>query len=240
MLLIPAIDLKDGRCVRLRQGDMRRETIYSEDPVAVALQWEQLGAPLLHVVDLDGAIEGRPANLAQIEAILNAVSVPIQVGGGVRTLDTVRTYLGCGAKRVVMGTAVLQDRAVLEDACELFPERILVGIDAKNGKVAVKGWTAVSDTSARDLVKTLAGLNLAGVIYTDISRDGMLEGPDLSSLKAFVKDSPVPVIASGGITRIEDIRAIQALDPRIEGVIVGKALYDGKLDLKAALAAVAG
>lgn len=240
MLLIPAIDLKDGRCVRLRQGDMRRETIYSEDPVAVALQWEQLGARLLHVVDLNGAIEGRPANLAQIEAILNAVSVPIQVGGGVRTLDTVRTYLGCGAKRVVMGTAVLQDRAVLEDACELFPERILVGIDAKNGKVAVKGWTAVSDTSARDLVKTLAGLNLAGVIYTDISRDGMLEGPDLSSLKAFVKDSPVPVIASGGITRIEDIRAIQALDPRIEGVIVGKALYDGKLDLKAALAAVAG
>jgi len=240
VLLIPAIDLKDGRCVRLRQGDMRRETIYSEDPVAVALQWEQLGARLLHVVDLNGAIEGRPANLAQIEAILNAVSVPIQVGGGVRTLDTVRTYLGCGAKRVVMGTAVLQDRAVLEDACELFPERILVGIDAKNGKVAVKGWTAVSDTSARDLVKTLAGLNLAGVIYTDISRDGMLEGPDLSSLKAFVKDSPVPVIASGGITRIEDIRAIQALDPRIEGVIVGKALYDGKLDLKAALAAVAG
>jgi len=240
VLLIPAIDLKDGRCVRLRQGDMRRETIYSEDPVAVALQWEQLGAPLLHVVDLNGAIEGRPANLAQIEAILNAVSVPIQVGGGVRTRDTVRTYLGCGAKRVVMGTAVLQDRAVLEDACELFPERILVGIDAKNGKVAVKGWTAVSDTSARDLVKTLAGLNLAGVIYTDISRDGMLEGPDLSSLKAFVKDSPVSVIASGGITRIEDIRAIQALDPRIEGVIVGKALYDGKLDLKAALAAVAG
>jgi phosphoribosylformimino-5-aminoimidazole carboxamide ribotide isomerase len=240
VILIPAIDLKDGRCVRLRQGDMRQETIYSEDPAAVALQWEQLGAPLLHVVDLNGAIEGRPANLAQIEAILNAVSVPIQVGGGVRTLDTVRTYLGCGAKRVVMGTAVLQDRAVLEDACELFPERILVGIDAKNGKVAVKGWTAVSDTSARDLVKTLAGLNLAGVIYTDISRDGMLEGPDLSSLKAFVKDSPVPVIASGGITRIEDIRAIQALDPRIEGVIVGKALYDGKLDLKAALAAVAG
>ncbi|MGH7235117.1 MAG: 1-(5-phosphoribosyl)-5-[(5-phosphoribosylamino)methylideneamino]imidazole-4-carboxamide isomerase [Nitrospiraceae bacterium] len=240
MILIPAIDLKDGRCVRLRQGDMRRETVYSEDPAAMALHWEQLGAPLLHVVDLNGAIEGRPGNLAQIEAILNAVSVPVQVGGGVRTLDTVRTYLGCGAKRVVMGTAVLQDRAVLEGACELFPERILVGIDAKNGKVAVKGWTAVSDTSARDLVKTLAGLNLAGVIYTDISRDGMLQGPDLPSLKVFVQDSPVPVIASGGVTRIEDIRAIQALDPRIEGVIVGKALYDGKLDLKAALAAVAG
>ena len=240
MLIIPAIDLKDGRCVRLRQGDLQQETVYSDDPPAMALRWQDLGASLLHVVDLNGAIEGRPANLAQIEAILNAVSVPVQVGGGIRTLDTVRTYLGCGAKRVVMGTAVLQNRSVLEEACELFPERILVGIDAKNGMVAVKGWTAVSDTSARDLVKTLAGLNLAGVIYTDISRDGMLQGPNLSSLKVFVKDSPVPVIASGGITRIEDIRAIQALDPRIEGVIVGKALYDGKLDLKAALAAVAG
>lgn len=240
MLIIPAIDLKDGRCVRLRQGDWQQETVYSDDPPAMALRWQDLGASLLHVVDLNGAIEGRPANLAQIEAILNAVSVPVQVGGGIRTLDTVRTYLGCGAKRVVMGTAVLQNRSVLEEACELFPERILVGIDAKNGKVAVKGWTAVSDTSAGDLVMTLAGLNLAGVIYTDISRDGMLQGPNLSSLKVFVKDSPVPVIASGGITRIEDIRAIQALDPRIEGVIVGKALYDGKLDLKAALAAVAG
>src|SRR5574341_791547 len=238
MMLIPAIDLKDGRCVRLRQGDMRRETVYSDDPAAVALRWAELGAPLLHVVDLNGAIEGRPGNLAQIEAILSAVSIPVQVGGGVRTLDTVRTYLGCGAKRVVMGTAVLQARSVLEGACELFPERVLVGIDAKDGKVAVKGWTAVSDTSAHDLVKTLAGLNLAGVIYTDISRDGMLQGPNLSSLKTFVEDSPLPVIASGGITGIEDIRAIHALDPRIEGVIVGKALYDGKLDLKAALAAV--
>jgi len=237
MLIIPAIDLKDGRCVRLRQGDLQQETVYSDDPPAMALRWQDLGASLLHVVDLNGAIEGRPANLAQIEAILNAVSVPVQVGGGIRTLDTVRTYLGCGAKRVVMGTAVLQNRSVLEEACELFPERILVGIDAKNGMVAVKGWTAVSDTSARDLVKTLAGLILAGVIYTDISRDGMLQGPNLSSLKVFVKDSPVPVIASGGITGIEDIRAIQALDPRIEGVIVGKALYDGKLDLKAAIKA---
>jgi phosphoribosylformimino-5-aminoimidazole carboxamide ribotide isomerase len=237
MLIIPAIDLKDGRCVRLRQGDLQQETVYSGDPPAMALRWEGLGASILHVVDLNGALEGQPKNLTQIEAIANAVSIPIQVGGGIRTLDTVRMYLGCGAKRVVLGTAVLQDRSLLEEACELFPERILVGIDAKNGMVAVKGWTAVSDTSARDLVKTLAGLNLAGVIYTDISRDGMLQGPNLSSLKVFVKDSPVPVIASGGITGVEDIRAIQALDPRIEGVIVGKALYDGKLDLKAAIKA---
>jgi phosphoribosylformimino-5-aminoimidazole carboxamide ribotide isomerase len=239
MLVIPAIDLKDGRCVRLRQGDMSEETVYSEDPAATALRWEGLGARLLHVVDLNGAIDGEPRNLPQIEAILKAVSIPIQVGGGIRTLETVRMYLSRGAKRVVMSTAVLQDRVVLEQACKEFPGRILVGIDAKNGLVAVKGWTSVSNTTARELVGTLKGLPLAGVIYTDIARDGMLEGPNLSSLKDIVDASPVPVIASGGVTRIEDIRAIKALGARIEGAIVGKALYDGKLDLKQAMAALA-
>jgi len=239
MLVIPAIDLKDGRCVRLRQGDMTEETVYSEDPAATALRWEGLGARLLHVVDLNGAIDGEPRNLPQIEAILKAVSIPIQVGGGIRTLETVRMYLSRGVKRVVMATAVLQDRVVLEQACKEFPGRILVGIDAKNGLVAVKGWTSVSNTTARELVGTLKGLPLAGVIYTDIARDGMLEGPDLSSLKGIVDASPVPVIASGGVTRIEDIRAIKALGARIEGAIVGKALYDGKLDLKQAMAALA-
>ncbi len=239
MLVIPAIDLKDGRCVRLRQGDMSEETVYSEDPAATALRWEGLGARLLHVVDLNGAIDGEPRNLPQIEAILKAVSIPIQVGGGIRTLETVRMYLSRGVKRVVLSTAVLQDRVVLEQACKEFPGRILVGIDAKNGLVAVKGWTSVSNTTARELVGTLKGLPLAGVIYTDIARDGMLEGPDLSSLKGIVDASPVPVIASGGVTRIEDIRAIKALGARIEGAIVGKALYDGKLDLKQAMAALA-
>ena len=239
MLVIPAIDLKDGRCVRLRQGDMSEETVYSEDPSAMALRWEGLGARLLHVVDLNGAIDGEPRNLAQIEAILKAVSIPIQVGGGIRTLETVRMYLSRGVTRVVMGTAVLQDRVVLEQACKEFPGRILVGIDAKNGLVAVKGWTSVSNTTVRELVGTLQGLALAGVVYTDIARDGMLEGPNLSSLKDIVDASPVPVIASGGVTRIEDIRAINALGARIEGAIVGKALYDGKLDLKQAMAALA-
>lgn len=239
MLVIPAIDLKDGRCVRLRQGDMSEETVYSEDPAATALRWEGLGARLLHVVDLNGAIDGEPRNLAQIEAILKAVSIPIQVGGGIRTLETVRMYLSRGVTRVVMGTAVLQDRVVLEQACKEFPGRILVGIDAKNGLVAVKGWTSVSNTTVRELVGTLKGLPLAGVVYTDIARDGMLEGPNLSSLKDIVDASPVPVIASGGVTRIEDIRAINALGARIEGAIVGKALYDGKLDLKQAMAALA-
>ena len=239
MLVIPAIDLKDGRCVRLRQGDMSEETVYSEDPAATALRWEGLGARLLHVVDLNGAIDGEPRNLAQIEAILKAVSIPIQVGGGIRTLETVRMYLSRGVTRVVMGTAVLQDRVVLEQACKEFPGRILVGIDAKNGLVAVKGWTSVSNTTVRELVGTLKGLPLAGVVYTDIASDGMLEGPNLSSLKDIVDASPVPVIASGGVTRIEDIRAINALGARIEGAIVGKALYDGKLDLKQAMAALA-
>ena len=239
MLVIPAIDLKDGRCVRLRQGDISQETVYSEDPAATASRWEGLGARLLHVVDLNGAIEGQPRNLPQIEAIVKAVSIPIQVGGGIRTLETVRMYVSRGVKRVVMGTAVLEDRVTLEQACKEFPGRILVGIDAKNGLVAVKGWKSISNTTVRELVGTLQGLPLAAVIYTDIARDGMLEGPNLSSLKVIVDASPLPVIASGGVTRIEDIRAIKALGGRIEGAIVGKALYDGKLDLKAALAAAA-
>lgn len=237
MLIIPAIDLKDGRCVRLRQGDLQAETVYSEDPPAVALQWEQRGAKLLHLVDLNGAVEGQPKNAAGIEAIAKSVSIPVQVGGGIRDLDTVRRYLEGGASRVVLGTAVLQDRSLLDKACSLFPQRILAGIDARNGKVAVRGWTSQSDTLAVDLLKSLADYALGAVIYTDISRDGMLGGPNLAALRDIVDRSPVPVIASGGVTSLEDIRAIRSLGPRVEGAIVGKALYDGKLDLAAALLA---
>ncbi|MGH7206950.1 MAG: 1-(5-phosphoribosyl)-5-[(5-phosphoribosylamino)methylideneamino]imidazole-4-carboxamide isomerase [Nitrospiraceae bacterium] len=239
MLVIPAIDLKDGRCVRLRQGDMSEETVYSGDPAATALRWEGLGARLLHVVDLNGAIEGQPRNLPQIEAILKAVSVPVQIGGGIRTAETIRMYFARGASRVVVGTAALQDRTVLERACAEFPRRVWVGIDARNGKVALRGWTVLSETSVRDLLQTLSGYPLGGVIYTDIAKDGMLEGPNLDALRELVNWSPVPVIASGGISRVEDIRAIKALGPRVEGAIVGKALYDGKLDLKQAMAALA-
>lgn len=239
MLVIPAIDLKDGRCVRLRQGDIREETVYSEDPPAMALHWEQFGARFLHVVDLNGAIEGQPKNASWIEAILKAVSVPVQVGGGVRTMETIREYLSLGVSRVVLGTAALQDRTLLERACAEFPNRLVVGLDARDGKVAVRGWTSLSDTSATELLKTLSGYPLCGVIYTDIAKDGMLEGPNLAALREVVGCAPVPVIASGGITRIEDLRAIKGLGPRVEGAIVGKALYDGKLDLKQAMAAVA-
>jgi phosphoribosylformimino-5-aminoimidazole carboxamide ribotide isomerase len=237
MLVIPAIDLKDGCCVRLRQGDMRQETVYSEDPSAMAVQWERRGARLLHVVDLNGAVEGQPKNFPQIEAVLKAVSIPIQVGGGIRSMDTIRLYLSHGVSRVVLGTAALQDRALVDRACAEFPERVLLGIDARHGKVAVRGWMSQSDTSATGLLKSFSRYALAGVIYTDIARDGMLDGPNLPALREIVACSPVPVIASGGIVRIEDIRHIKALGPRIEGAIVGKALYDGKLDLVAAIAA---
>jgi len=238
MLVIPAIDLKDGRCVRLRQGDMAAETVYSDDIPAVAKQWQHDGATLIHVVDLNGAVDGEPRNLSQIEAIIRTVSLNIQVGGGIRTIEMVRRYLGAGVTRVVLGTAALTDRSFLEKACLEFPLQILLGLDARDGKVAVKGWTAVSETRATDLLKELAGYALGAVIYTDIARDGMLSGPNLEALREVVELSSFPVIASGGISRIEDLRAVQALGSRVEGAIVGKALYDGKLEYRAAVMAL--
>jgi phosphoribosylformimino-5-aminoimidazole carboxamide ribotide isomerase len=238
MLVIPAIDLKGGRCVRLRQGDMQEETVYSEDPASVARRWEQEGAQLLHVVDLDGAVEGRPSNLPQIEAVLKAVSVPVQVGGGVRSLETVRSYFGRGVRRVVLGTAAIQDRELLIRASAEFPGSVWLGLDARDGRLAIRGWTALSDQSVTALLPSLKPYPLGGVIYTDISRDGMLSGPNLSALREVVEASPFPVIASGGISCLEDILAIGALGARVEGVIVGKALYEGRLQLREALAVV--
>jgi len=238
VLVIPAIDLKDGRCVRLLQGDMAKETVYSEDMPAVARKWQQGGASVIHVVDLNGAVDGEPRNLPQIEAVMKTVSVKVQVGGGIRTIDTVRRYLNAGVSRVVLGTAALTDRKFFEQACKEFPRRILLGLDARDGKVAVKGWTAVSDTKAVDLLKGVSGCEIGAVIYTDISRDGMLGGPNLAALKDMVEFSSFPVIASGGITRVDDLRAIRSLGPKIEGAIVGKALYDGKLDFRTAVAAL--
>jgi phosphoribosylformimino-5-aminoimidazole carboxamide ribotide isomerase len=238
MIIIPAIDLKDGRCVRLRQGDMAAETDYSSDVPAVARQWQEQGAVLIHVVDLNGAVDGEPRNLSEIQSVINTVSVKVQVGGGIRNIDTVRRYLAAGISRVVLGTAALTDQMVLEQACKEFPRRILLGLDARDGKVAVKGWTALSETKAIDLLKELSGYELGAVIYTDIARDGMLDGPNIPALREVVERSSFPVIASGGISRIEDLRGIQSLGPRIEGAIVGKALYDGKLDYRAALAAL--
>ncbi|MFO0767274.1 MAG: 1-(5-phosphoribosyl)-5-[(5-phosphoribosylamino)methylideneamino]imidazole-4-carboxamide isomerase [Nitrospiraceae bacterium] len=238
MVIIPAIDLKDGRCVRLRQGDMAAETVYSSDVPSVARGWQRQGATIIHVVDLNGAVDGEPRNLPQIQEVLATVSVKVQVGGGIRSIDTVRRYLTAGVSRVVLGTAALTDRKFLELACDEFPRRILLGLDAKDGLVAVKGWTSVSQPKAVDLLKDLAGYALGAVIYTDIARDGMLGGPNLTALREVAELSSVPVIASGGISRVEDLTAVRALGPRIEGAIVGKALYDGKLDYRAAVAAL--
>ena len=238
VLVIPAIDLKDGRCVRLRQGDMAAETVYSDNVPAVAHRWQQGGASLIHVVDLNGALDGEPRNLPQIQAVLKTVRVKVKVGGGIRTLETVRRYLQAGVSRVVLGTAALTDRAFLAQACAEFPRRILLGLDARDGRVAVRGWTAVSETKATDLLKAVSGLEVGAVVYTDISHDGMLNGPNIPALREIVECSSFPVIASGGIARLEDLRAVQSLGPRIEGAIVGKALYDGKLDYAAAVAAL--
>ena len=238
MIVIPAIDLKDGRCVRLCQGRMQEETVYSQDPAEVARRWEDEGAQLLHVVDLNGAVVGTPRNRKAIEAVLKAASIPVQVGGGIRTMETVSAYLSSGVERVVLGTAVVRDRSVLEEACSCFPGRVLVGVDAQGGKVAVKGWTEVADQDAADFVGRLTGLAVYAVIYTDIARDGMLEGPNLEGLRRMAAACPAPLIASGGITRTEDLRQLRALGPKVIGAIVGKALYEGVLDLRSAMAAV--
>ena len=236
MMVIPAIDLKDGRCVRLRQGDMAQETTYSDDPTAMARQWEALGAQRLHVVDLNGAVNGKPHNMEQVRAIAAAVSSPIHVGGGIRSLDVMKDYFDHGVSRVVLGTAALENRVFLADACASFPDKIFVGVDVKQGKVAVHGWTNLSESTAEHVLASLNDYPLAGVIFTEISRDGMLEGPNVSALRDALQASPVPLIASGGVTRVEDIRAIKRLGQKIIGVIVGKALYEGTLDLTAALA----
>ncbi|HSE57509.1 MAG TPA: 1-(5-phosphoribosyl)-5-[(5-phosphoribosylamino)methylideneamino]imidazole-4-carboxamide isomerase [Nitrospiraceae bacterium] len=238
MQVIPAIDIKDGRCVRLRQGDMAQETVYSDDLVSVARGWRQKGAAWLHVVDLNGAVDGKPSNDTHIEGIVKAVDLSVQVGGGIRSIETVRRYFQIGVARVVLGTAALTDRSFLEQACREFPGRVLVGVDARNGKVAVQGWTSISETAAVELIRSLEGLKLAGVVYTDIARDGMLAGPNLQALKEVADHAPCPVIASGGVTRVEDLVAIRSLGPRLEAAIVGKALYDGKLDFAEAILAV--
>ena len=236
MMVIPAIDLKEGRCVRLRQGDMNQETAYSRDPAAVARQWEQSGASRLHVVDLNGAVNGTPEHMDHVRAIAKAVSIPIQVGGGIRTLDTVKAYVDHGVSQVVLGTAALENSAWLADVCAQFPDKIFIGIDVKEGKVAMHGWTNLSDSTPDHVFAALKAYPVAGVVFTEISRDGMLQGPNLGALREAIQASPVPLIASGGVTRVEDVRAIKRLGQKITGVIIGKALYEGTLDLPTALA----
>ena len=238
MLLIPAIDLKDGKCVRLRQGEMSQVTQYSDDPIGMAEHWQNLGAPYLHIVDLDGAVEGTPKHLSKIEAIAKKLTIPIQVGGGIRNIETIQAYRSSGVDRVVVGTAALHDPEFLTFIAQQFPQKILVGIDVRQGLVAVHGWTTVSTRTPQQVFDSLKELPLGGIVFTDISRDGMLNGPNIAALREAAENSPIPVIASGGVTTLEDIQAIQKIESNISGVIIGKSLYEGTLDLQAALALV--
>ena len=240
MLVIPAIDLKGGRCVRLRQGRMDEATVYGDDPAAVARRWAEAGARRIHVVDLDGAFAGRPENREAIRAIRRAVDVPIELGGGIRDRATAEALFAEGVDYVILGTAALEDPDLVARLAEAHPERVLVGIDARAGRVAVRGWADVTDVAAEDLARDLAGRGAAGFIFTDIERDGMQTGVNLEATAAFARASAVPVIASGGVSTLEDVRRLKPLEPLgVVGVITGRALYEGTLDLAEALA-VAG
>jgi len=234
MLIIPAIDLKDGQCVRLQQGRKEAVTVYSGDPSATAKKWESSGADVLHVVDLDGAFSGSQKNYSRIIEIRKAVKMVIEVGGGIRNISTVDKLISEGIDRVIIGTSAIEDAQFVTDACNKFPGRILVGIDAKDGKVAVKGWEEVSAIDAMELAKRVEMIGVSGIIYTDISRDGMLTGPNLPALENMVKTVNIPVIASGGVANIEDIRNLLKIE-KLWGAITGKAIYAGSLDLKEAV-----
>jgi len=234
MLIIPAIDLKDGVCVRLQQGRKDAVTVYSRDAAGTAKKWEGMGARVLHVVDLDGAFSGSQQNLNKIMEIRKSVKMTIEVGGGIRNITAVDRLISAGIDRVIIGTAAIEDPSFVMDACSKFPGRIFIGIDAKDGKVAVKGWEEVSSIDAKELAKRIETIGSAGIIYTDIARDGMLTGPNIPSLEDMVRTVKIPVIASGGIATIDDIRALLEIK-NLWGAITGKAIYSGSLDLKEAI-----
>lgn len=241
MIVIPAIDLKGGKCVRLEQGLMDRDTVYADDPAAQALLWQQKGAELLHIVDLDGAFAGEPKNRRSIEAILSAIQIPAQLGGGIRDIPTIEAYLSLGIGRVIIGTAAQRNPDLVREACRLFPGRIVVGIDAKNGMVAVQGWAEVTGVTAIDLARRFEGMGVAAIVYTDISRDGMMQGPNIEATRQLAESLSIPVIASGGVSRIDDIRRLCLIEPSgVTGVITGKAIYSGALDLTEAIALTKG
>lgn len=234
--VIPAIDLKQGRCVRLAQGRMDRATEYGDDPVAQARAFEAAGADWLHVVDLDGAFAGTPRNLAPINRIVGAVAAKVEVGGGIRDLERVRAYLDAGVERVILGSAAVKDPELVEKAAKAFPQRIVVGIDAVMGQVAVHGWAEVTDLDATELARAMGHLGAAAVIYTDIARDGMRTGVNLEATREVARAAGVPVYASGGVATLDDIRALLPLArDGVAGVITGRALYEGTLDLAEAL-----
>ncbi|OHX15675.1 1-(5-phosphoribosyl)-5-[(5-phosphoribosylamino)methylideneamino]imidazole-4-carboxamide isomerase [Chromobacterium amazonense] len=237
MLLIPAIDLKDGQCVRLRQGAMDDATIFSDDPVKVAAHWRDQGARRLHLVDLNGAFAGKPKNLSVIRDILGEVGtdMPVQLGGGIRDLDTIEAYLDMGLSYVIIGTAAVKTPGFLHDACDAFPGQVIVGLDAKDGMVAIDGWAKITNHNVIDLAKRFEDYGVNSVIYTDIGRDGMMTGVNIEATVKLAQALTIPVIASGGLTNLDDIRALCAVeDEGIEGAITGRAIYEGSIDFAAA------
>lgn len=240
VILFPAIDLKDGKCVRLKLGEMSEATVFNDDPVDQARSFERQGFQYLHIVDLNGAFEGRPVNADAVSGILKATTMPVQLGGGIRDLATAETWLARGIRRVILGTAAVRDPAFVREACKRFPGRVAVGIDARGGKVAVEGWAETSELTAIELAKRFEDAGVAAIIYTDIDRDGVLTGLNLPSTAELARSTSIPIVASGGLASIDDVKAL--LQPEysmLEGAITGRALYDGRIDPKEALALLA-
>ena len=239
MLLIPAIDIKDGQCVRLRQGDLADATIFSEDPAAMATEWLDQGARRLHLVDLNGAVAGTPKNLTAIKSILRAMGdeIPVQIGGGIRDLNTIESYLDIGISYVIIGTAAVKDPGFLRDACSAFPGNIIVGLDARDGKVATDGWSKLTRHDVYDIAKKFEDYGCEAIIYTDIGRDGMLSGVNIEATVKLAQSVTIPIIASGGVTDLKDIEALCAVQEEgVQGAILGRSIYEGTLDFAEAQA----
>jgi phosphoribosylformimino-5-aminoimidazole carboxamide ribotide isomerase len=237
VIVFPAIDLKDGRCVRLRQGDMAQVTIFNDDPAAQARDFEAAGFEWLHLVDLNGAFTGRSVNTLAIRSIIAAIKIPLQLGGGIRDREAIEHWLSSGVQRVILGTVAVSNPTLVAEAARAYPGRIAVGIDARNGKVAVKGWAEEASVSALDLARKFEGAGVAAIIFTDISRDGMMEGANVDSTAALAEAVSIPVIASGGVNGVRDIERLRDCRAPIAGVVVGRALYDGRVSPREAMAA---
>ena len=233
MLIIPAIDLKEGQCVRLSQGQMDRATVYSQNPAEVARRWESTGAQRLHIVDLDGAVSGKPKNKNVIRSIRSAISIPVQLGGGIRDIKTIDEYLAAGIDDIILGTAAIKNPELLEKSCKMFPGKIIIGIDARNDRVSVQGWTEKTEMSALHFAQQLDSSAVSAIIFTDIKRDGMLVGPNIESTAQLARAVTIPVIASGGVSCIEDIKRLLEMESfGVKGVVIGRALYTGDIDLR--------
>lgn len=240
MIFYPAIDLKGGQCVRLLRGRMDQATVFGEDPAAQARAFQDAGCEWLHLVDLDGAFAGRPENAAAVEAILGSVSIPVQLGGGIRSMETVDRWLGLGVARVILGTVAVRDPALLRAAAKAHPGRVAVGIDARGGRVAVEGWAEETDIGAIDLARRFEDAGVAAIVFTDIDRDGAMQGPNVESTAALARAVSIPVIASGGVSSMDDLRALAACGAPLNGVISGRAVYEGAIDPGAAVALLRG